>query len=83
MIKPGVNYVNNPEAAKRLTREELIQESNRLETLSFVFSDRDYEASDEYLRQAKVLDGVLLDMMVQDDIEKELICPIQKLVNKD
>lgn len=73
MIKPGVNYVNNPEAAKRLTREELIQECNRLENLSFIFSDRDYDASEEYMAQARVLDHVLLDMMVEDDAEKDAV----------
>lgn len=71
MIKQGVNYVRTPEEARKLTREELITECNRLETLSAVMSDRDYEASNHYLEQARVLDTVLLDHMVADNIAKE------------
>lgn len=72
MIYVGTNYVRTPSKAKELTREELISESNRLERLSSIFSDRDYEVSNEYLEQAKVLDKVLLDLMVKDDMKKEV-----------
>ncbi len=72
MIYVGTNYVRTPSKAKELTREELISESNRLERLSSIYSDRDYEVSNEYMEQAKVLDRVLLDHMVADDMFKEL-----------
>lgn len=72
MIYVGTNYVRTPSKAKELTREELISESNRLERLSSIYSDRDYEVSNEYLEQAKILDKVLLDYMVADDMFKEL-----------
>ena len=72
MIYVGTNYVRTPSKAKELTREELISESNRLERLSSIFSDRDYEVSNEYLEQAKILDKVLIDHMVKDDMKKEV-----------
>ena len=73
MITVGINYVKTPEAAKRLTRDELITETNRLENLSYRYSDRDYEVSSEYMEQAKVLDMVLLDYMVSDDMIKDAV----------
>lgn len=72
-IVKGANYKSNPSLAKNLTREELISECNRLETLASVFSDRDYEISNEYQEQAKVLDMVLLDMMAEDDQSKAVV----------
>lgn len=73
MIYIGTNYLKTPSRAKQLTREELISESNRLERLSSMFSDRDWEVSNEYLAQVKVLDKVLLDHMVADDMTKAVI----------
>jgi hypothetical protein len=72
MITVGVNYVRNPHKAKELTRAELITETNRLERLADIYSDRDYDLSNEYQEQARVLDMILLDQMVDDDNVKRL-----------
>lgn len=72
MIYVGTNYVRTPAKAKELTREELITESNRLERLGEIYSERDYEISNDYFSQAKVLDKVLLDHMVKDDMIKDI-----------
>jgi hypothetical protein len=72
MITVGVNYTRQPHKAKQLTREELITEVNRLEKLAHVYSDRDWEISNEYQEQARVLDMVLLDHMVDDEEVKRI-----------
>lgn len=70
MIRTNVNYLRNPELAKLLTRDELIKESNRLERMTDIYSELDYQLVEEYKAQSTVLDKVILNMMVQDDINQ-------------